>query len=157
MKRNTEKKRLFFCKKTIPTLILVEISKFPFLLNIRYSAVNNCRVKRIFCIISSTFLRNHRPCLDMLSEVVFLKDKLYDRVWGDFAWWIISFHDWNKRQKDNLSTRRRSSLYSCHYRNVVPRFRNKIISMASIVSSFETDREPVASFKKKSLRSEDYF
>lgn len=139
MKRNTEKKRLFFCKKTIPTLTLVEISKFPFLLNITYSAVNN----RLF--------------LDMLSEIVFVKDKLYDRISADFAWWVISFHDWNKRQKDNFWTRRRSPLYSRNYRNVVPRFRNKIISTASIESSFETDREPVASFNKKSLRSEDYF
>lgn len=154
MKRNTEKKRLFFCKKTIPTLILVEISKFPFLLNIRYSVVNNHRVKRSFCVISSTFLRNHRRRLDMLSEVVFLKDKLYQEILhGE----LFPFTTEIKDRKTIFSTSRRSSLYSCHYRNVVPRFRNKIISIASIGSSFETDREPVASFNKKSLRSEDYF
>ena len=42
----------------------------------RYSAVNNYRLKNIFCVISPIFSRNHRSYLDMLSEIVFLQDKL---------------------------------------------------------------------------------
>ena len=39
----------------------------------KYSAVNNRRLKHIFFrIISSTFLRNHRSCLDTLSEIIFV-------------------------------------------------------------------------------------
>ena len=41
-----------------------------------YDAVNNCRLKHIFCIICSIFPRNRRSCLDMLSEIVFVKCKL---------------------------------------------------------------------------------
>lgn len=85
--------------------------------------VNNFKLKHIFCIISLILLRNHWSCLDMWSEIDFVKGKLdaieYQMIHGELLPFIIKTED----KKNNVSTRQCSYLYS-HYEKVISRFRN---------------------------------
>lgn len=48
-------------------------------------------------------------------------------VLNRFAWRVIASHNRNRTQKGNFSTRQCSYSYSCHYKKVISRFRNRII------------------------------
>lgn len=92
-----------------------------------YDAVNNYRFKHIFPIISSIFPRNHWSCLNMLNKIVFVKGKLnaieYQKmVHGELLLFAIEI-------KDHFSP-----FIQLPLQDVLLRFRNRIITMASIES-----------------------
>lgn len=73
----------------------------------------------------------------MLSEIVFVMDKLHAT---HVARRIIAFDNRNRRQKGDFSTRQSSYSYSRQCKKVVPRCRNRIITMASTEPRSEHER-----------------
>lgn len=116
-----------------------------------YSAANNCRLKHnILGIISSIFKTKRRywSCLDMLSEIDFVKSKLNDvgyqeMLYSNLLPFIIEIE--GKKTMVLFIDRR-------HYEKVLLRFRNRTITMVSIESWSGSDWESMGNFKKKSLR-----
>ena len=73
-----------------------------------YSAVNNYKLKHIFCVIFSLFSRSHWSCSDMSSEIFFVKSKLKAKgyqglSYGELSSFITEIE--NKKtilQRDNV-------------------------------------------------------
>lgn len=125
------------------------------LLHTTYSAVSNYKLD--FCIISfkeDISKKNHCSCLNILSEIIFLRARLnimgYQETFHDE---LLPFVTIIEDEKTILSARQRSYLCSRHYKKVVLRFRNRIITMVSIQFWPEPDGEPARNSSETSLRS----
>lgn len=55
-----------------------------------YNAVNNYKLKHIFCVIFPLFPRNHRSCLNMSSEIFFVKSELKAKGYQELSYGELS-------------------------------------------------------------------
>lgn len=124
------------------------------LLHTTYSTVSNYKLD--FCIISfkEDISKKHWSYLNISREIIFLKSRSnvmgYQETLHDE---LLSFVTVIEEEKTILSARQRSYLCSRHYKKVVLRFRNRIITMVSIQFWSEPDREPARNSSETSLRS----
>lgn len=113
-------------------------------------------INSIFALFLSRkiFPKNHWSCLNISSEIIFLKGRSnvmgYQETLHDE---LLPFVTVIEDEKTILSARQRSHLCSRHYKKVVLRFRNRIITMVSIQFWSEPDREPARNSSETSLRS----